>query len=294
MPRKQAVRTRRRSATGPNSPFKLSYATLAAEFGRRGIPTSLPDFCDHPQFLQVENQNPGLLNNFAAFVAKRAYDHAYIARSERLVRELSSLLHAELVANGRDGACVDVSGILLRSLHAEGIWSCEIKGSLTIEFPPESGLQRRYFWSVDHGEFVAGHAWVFAPPYSVVDVAVRQQAHQPPELRYIPDMVLSRSLIQARFEIDDIVSPSARAEMLSLGIPPGKHLESAPHVPAIFAAFPATDVHDHRGASLKYIPVAVLAPDGSFEDMRNMSFDGLTPWQLYRSKLAPRLRELGL
>jgi hypothetical protein len=150
-----------------------------------------------------------------------------VANARRVIDEAANFLHAALVAHSRLGACVDISGILFRTLEEEGIWSCGVKGSLTINFPRSSRIRTRYFWSADHGDFVAGHAWLFAPPYTVVDIAVRQQPYRSKEKRYIPERVLTTNDVPVPVDTDDIVSPSARAELMAHGVPPDRHLEVA-------------------------------------------------------------------
>jgi len=273
------------------SPFAASLEELQEGFRYFGVPTDAPGFCDHPAFLELEQRNPEILNLYAAFVAKRHYTQEYLDRAVAVISRASGLLHRELVRHGRLGACVDISGILSRLLDREQIWNCGIKGSLTITFPLESGVEPRYFWSCDHGQFTAGHAWLFAPPFTVVDISVRQQPYDVQEASYIPDTVLSTDTHPVEVSVEDIVSPSARAEMLQQGIPPQHHLEAgARYIPGIFQAFTPIVVSGLNGASLKYSPVAVHASDGTFEEMRNMDFDGLSPWELYVQRIQPHLR----
>jgi hypothetical protein len=273
------------------SPFIQSLVDLQDEFHKSGVPTDAPGFCDHPAFLMQEQKNPELLNNYAAFVAKRHYTKEYLHHSTKVISRASRLLHQELVRHGRLGACVDISGILSRILDLEGIWNCAIKGSSTISFPLESGLEPRYFWSCDHGEFIAGHAWIFAPPFTVVDISIGQQPYDAVETSYIPDTVLSIDTQSVKVTVQDIVSPSARSEMRRAGVPPQLHLEfGAKNIPCIFQAITPIAVPGLNGASLKYSPVAVHASDGTFKEMRNMDFNGLTPWELYEQKIQPLLR----
>ena len=90
-------------------------------------------------------------------------------------------------------------------------------------------------------------------------------------------------------DVDDIVSPSARRELLAYGVPSDQHLsEVAPLIPDIFNSFPAVVVSGLNGASLKYSPVAIHAPEDKLPDMKNMLFRDMTPWQLYHSH--PRCR----
>lgn len=272
------------------NPFSTTYEDLAEDFRCRGISFDLPGFCDDPSFFEVERDNPHYLNHYAAFIAKRPYDPNYLARAKVIIDNAVSLLHAELVEHGRLGACVDISEILFRILEQEKIWSCCIKGSLTITFPRKAGISTRYFWSVDHGNFVAGHAWLRAPPYTVVDISVRQQPYQGNQAKYIPDRILTTNTRPVIVDVEDIVSPSARMELLAYGVPPHQHLrEVAPLIPDIFDSFPAVAVSGLKGSSLKYSPVAIHVPEDKLPYMENMMFRGLTPWQLYHLQFAGKL-----
>lgn len=276
------------------NPFTASYNTLVEKFKELEIPTDNPGFCDHPAFLTTEQINPDFLNWYAAYVAKRPYDLAYLTNTRKTVANVVRLLHAELLKNGRLGACIDISGILSRILDKEGIWNCGVKGSLTINFPKNANISPRHFWSVDHGNFVAGHAWVFAPPFTVIDISVRQQPYKGREIKYLPEIVLSDDIKQVLVHIDDVVSPSARMEMLAYGVPPNQHLyQAAKYIPHIFSSIPAISAPGLHGTKLKYTPVAIHAPDSLLEEMNNMSFDGLTPWELYTGRIAKAILSNG-
>jgi hypothetical protein len=272
------------------NPFSTTYEALADDFRYRGIAFDSPGFCDDPSFFEVERGDPHYLNHYASFVAKRPYEPNYLLRAKAIIDHAVSRLHAELVEHGKLGACVDISEILFRILEQEKIWSCCIKESLTITFPRIAEIDTTYFWSVDHGNFVAGHAWLRAPPYTVVDISVRQQSYRGNEAKYIPDRVMATDTRPAIVDVNDIVSPSVRRELLAYGVPPHQHLQKvAPLIPDIFDAFPATVVSGLNGASLKYSPVAIHAPEDKLPDMENMVFRGLTPWQLYHAKFTGKL-----
>jgi hypothetical protein len=90
--------------------------------------------------------------------------------------------------------------------------------------------------------------------------------------------------------VNDIVSLSARRELLVYGIPSDQHLsEVAPLIPDIFNSFPAVVVSDLNVASLKYSPVAIHAPEDKLPDRENMLFRDMTPWQLFHSQFAGKL-----
>jgi len=272
------------------NPFSATYEDLAEDFRCRGISFDLPGFCDDPSFFEVERGVPHYLNHYAAFIAKRPYDANYLARAKVIIDNAVSLLHAELIEHGRLGACVDMSEILFRILEQEKIWSCCIKGSLTITFPRKTGIDTSYFWSADHGNFVAGHAWLFAPPYTVVDISVKQQPYRGNEANYIPDRILTTDTRPVIVTDEDIISPPVRMDLSAYGVPLHQHLkEVAPLIPDIFEAFPAVSVPGLKGSSLKYSPVAIHAPEDKLPYLENMMFRGLTPWQLYHSQFAGNL-----
>jgi hypothetical protein len=272
------------------NPFTSTYEDLAEDFRGRGISFDSPGFCDDPSFFEVERGDPHYLNHYAAFVAKRPYDANYLARAQVIIDNAVSLLHTELVEHGRLGACVGISEILFRILEQEKIWSCCIKGSLTITFPRKTGIGTSYFWSADHGNFVAGHVWLYAPPYTVVDISVKQQPYRGNEANYIPDRILTTNPRPVIVNDEDIISPPVRMVLSANGVPPRQHLkEVAPLIPDIFDAFPAVAVPGLKGSSLKYSPVAIHAPEDKLPYLENMMFRGLTPWQLYHSKFAGKL-----
>ena len=138
---------------------------------------------------------------------------------------------------------------------------------------------------------MAGHAWVFAPPFTVVDISVKQQTFGKKERIYLPDTVLSTETRHAHVDADDIVSPAARMEMSANGVPSDQHLFVVTRlIPDILSAFPPIAEPGLLGATLKYSPVAIHAPDGSLEQMRCMTFDKLTPFEIYTSKVRAALR----
>ncbi len=274
----------------PVNPFKADHQQLLTRFSDLGISTEAPGFCDLPPFLAAEAEDPDYLNNYAAFISKKPYSAEYLAFAKRKIEKACDLLSVELIKHGRLGACVDISGILFRILEEEGIWSCCIKGSLTIGFPSGSGIGTKYFWSSDIGQFVAGHAWLFAPPFTVVDITARLQPYKGKERNYIPNKVLSTRTKHATVRTEDVVSPEARLMLQARGIPPQDHLGTAAHlIPDIFESLPPIEVNGFKGSKLKYVPVAIHAPQEKLRDINNMTFDGLSPWELYIEKFKGKL-----
>jgi len=258
-----------------------SFQEIQADFLRRGIPTDKPGFYDHPRFLDVEKYYPEYLNNYARFVYERPRDLTYDELVKKKVPVIAKHFHDKLKAHGRLGACVDISGLISRALEFEGIWNYVVKGSLTIEFPKKSRIVTKYFWSVDTGEFTAAHAWVVAPPLHIIDISIQLQPYSDGEEKYLPKIICSEAGLITKVNLEDIVSPEVRQYFTSIGVPKGRLLLAAsPGTSQFIEVFPARllEFHDTR---MKFVPVAVTAPDAAFENMRAMLFGGKTGYEIY-------------
>ena len=77
-----------------------------------------PGFYDTPQFQAVEREHPAFLKSYADFIQNLTLSAKYVDRARQIVRDTAEFLFNELVADGRKGACVDISGLVLR-----GFWS---------------------------------------------------------------------------------------------------------------------------------------------------------------------------
>jgi len=95
---------------------------LEAEFGRLRIDFGNPAFCETPGFLDAEQLDPGLLIKYAQYINTLTFTPEYMERARTVVRETAEFLYAELVADGRRGACIDISQTLQRFLERQGIW----------------------------------------------------------------------------------------------------------------------------------------------------------------------------
>lgn len=274
-------------------PFNATFEQLYRDFTKRGIAVEVPGFCDHGEFLRCEqNENPEYLNNYAAFISKMNFTDDYLRDARLKIGKISSLLSDELLKSGRQGACVDISGILGRILAAEGIWNCIVKGSVTTFFPAGSGVKTKYLWSIDSGDFTAGHAWIFAPPFQIVDLTIGQQSYSARESSFFPTVVLSEERSPVEVDVRDVVSPNAETDLKFRGLSAQAYVLSNTLIPRIFRCFPPLMVPFLNDAYAKYVPVAFGAPDGDFQSMSCMHFEGLTPFQLYAEKIKPALSRM--
>ena len=268
------------------------YEELKTEFQSKGIPFDQTDFYDHPKFLQAEQRDPSYLIKFAKFVDAQPYSSEYLEKAETIIRDVVKILSNELKNNGREGACVDIAGILARILERKGIWCACIKGSTTIEFPKNSGEEVIYYWSADNGSFTAGHAWVYAPPFSIVDISLKQQPYTGNKKKFIPEIILVKEAEKAISEIEDIISPEVRLQMLNQGVPQSSMLNlGASELKTVQSSFPAQLV-TIGNTKFKYSPVAVHASIESLPGMKNMKFNGMYPFEMYEKKIDKQVENI--
>lgn len=267
-----------------------SLGMIQDDFQANGIGTDAPAFYDNPRFIEIERDHPDYLNNYARYVQQRKYSDNYIETARKDIPAIANVLNRELVIDGRLGACVDMSGVFSRILEAEGYWNFVVKGSLSITFPHNSGISRKHYWSIDSGDFVAGHAWVYAPPFFIADLTIRQQPYSRGEGAWLPDKVLSDIPKIGRPTVVDIVSPEVREYCLRCGVPESDHLEFvAPELPRFLRTFETYEVAVN-GLDLRYVPVAIGAPDCTLGEMAGFSESAMRPIDMYNNLVVPALR----
>ncbi len=261
---------------------------LEAEFEELGIDFANPAFCETPAFLRVEQRNPRLLIKYAQYINTLTFAPEYLDRARQVIRETADFLYAELVADGRRGACVDISQTVQRFLERQGLWVYFVGGGLRLQFPAASGIGAKYFWPIMHGDnpAVMGHAWACAPPFKVIDLSFSIQPYRANEQRYLNGYVLTEECEPPAEQttIDDLMENEAMEEFQRcFRRPPA--LDDLPRIgfPNILdfmAEFPSckTTKDDVR---LKYFPTKVSAPNLPMEQMRNLRLRDRYPIQLY-------------
>jgi hypothetical protein len=274
--------------------YQKSLTDLEQEFKKNSIDFSSVGFYDNPSFLKIERTQPDFLANYANYVNKRAYSAEYIQKAQKEILFIAEILHGELVTDGRMGACVDVSIALSRILEKEGFWNYIVKGSLTIEFSNNLGIANKHFWSVDvlsEREIAAAHAWVVAPPYYVVDIAVSQQPYQGSEKEHIPKLICSLEFKPFEVVEIDLISPSASAIMTLEGIKGNKLI----HIKNDYHDFIKTfkpcliELNDIK---FKYTTIGISAPDEPIERVKTLNLNGKFPLEIYNDIIKPKLIKL--
>lgn len=134
-------------------------------------------------------------------------------------------------------------------------------------------------------KLAAGHAWVYAPPFSIVDITLRQQPYTGTKKQYIPEIVLIKKGMKAVSTVEDIISPEVRILMQSQRIPKSLMLDyGASELKLIQKTFPAQLI-EFSETKIKYSPVAAHASIESLPDMSNMEFDGKSPYEMYKQEI---------
>ena len=263
---------------------------LSKELAGFGIPTDHPGFYDHPAFVAMERKNPEFLETYAAFVRSRPIEPHYAAHTRQIVKIVGPALNEELVLDGRIGACIDLSMVLSRILEREGVWNYVVKGALTIDYPKSTGYGTGYFWPIDVTDIKAGHVWVCAPPYSVIDLTVHQQPYGEDRQKHIPGFVITESTEPYTPSIVDICSSEVLSDLRRRGLPiPNETLfEIQPKLRGFFQSFPATIVRSGE-TILKYIPCAITASDRPLEEITSLRLRGRTGYEVYEQRLKAAL-----
>jgi hypothetical protein len=253
-------------------------------FSEKGIDISKPGFYDDPIFLELERQNPSLLNNYASLIKQTIFDAEYLTRVEEKIIKLASVLYRELEKDGRQGACIDLSTVLSRMLDKEGIWNYVSKGSLTITFPAGSGLNKKFFWTIDSGEYTAAHAWITAPPFQIIDLAIKQQPYKYNEKSFLPDMILQKAVDDTELDLTDLVEPTI-LNYLKLKTRGNKDLMLINVGPNLkpFSEFFRPVTFTLNGVQLKYTPTGIAASDVPLEQISSLKLNGKFGIDIYNS-----------
>jgi hypothetical protein len=265
-----------------------TFEELEQIFRERGIDCTRPGFYDLPAFQRGEGEIAGFIENYCEYVHLLQFDREYQDRARMIILELSNFLAGELAADGRTGACIDVSGALMRILERERVWSCMVGGAATVFFPSQSGLVPRYFWPFLHPDNPArtGHMWLFAPPFKVVDITLALQNWNGRESEHIPAVVACEEFEPAEAEVGDLMED----DLVELFYHDYNRLPRLQDIAAELETtrkFPPFQVAANA-TRIKYVPTHISAMDGALDQMRNLRLRGRYPAQLYQRFLEQR------
>lgn len=266
-----------------------SYKELLEEYQRNYIPIDALGFYDHPNFIKIEKQRPQYLETYAVFVKKKDYDLSYLRKAEKEIPLIASLLLNELVKDGRVGACVDISQVLSKILEKEGYWNYVVSGSVVINFPPSSRISNKYFWTFDDQiNTDVGHAWCFAPPFSVIDITLRQQPYKLGEEKYISPCVLEKSESDCKVCINELCSSSFLEGRALRGIVDEEGIEDIRDFLKVFKP----SISNYQETNVKYIPCGIKAAEVGLENIKSLKLNGKYGIDIYNSIIKPELTKV--
>ncbi len=267
-----------------------NYKNYLDYFTSEKIDISYPGFYDDEQFFKLEQKNPNLLESYAGFVDQKTFDNQYLDNAERIIKLTTALLYKQLQTDGRLGACIDASMVLSRILEKEGIWNYQVKGSLTITFPKQTLLKRKFFWSVDQGNYVAAHSWIIAPPFKIVDLTIRQQPYKQGEETFLPEVVLKKETKVSTLDLEDIVEPNILNILkIQYGNDKVKIMNAISSNLISFTNRFKPELFEEEGVIFKYSPTGIVAPDLPFELATSLKLNGLYGIEIYNKIVRPQL-----
>jgi hypothetical protein len=281
-------------------PYTSSCDEIRRELASLGVGVDRPDFLNNPRLIAYVGEVPTILNNYARYVNCRQYSESYLRYAEHVVRTVAEVIYEELVREGRRGACIDASGVMSQILESEGVWSYQASGSMTMTFPTESGIPNLYNYSynVTDLNFSAGHSWLVAPPFAVVDVTIGLQAHEAVDERvnaYLPSYIMQKEVSSADFDVTDISSPAYLAAAAAHGVSL-RELRAGlrENFREFSSVFPTTSLVTDRGVEVKYIPLGINNMDGTLEENRSLCLSGNFGATIYEELVKPRLSDEGV
>jgi len=255
---------------------------------------SKPGFYDEPAFLAAEQNDKTLLDAYAGYIDGLALDEVYLNRARHCVQRSAKFLHQWLIRDGRKGACIDMSQMLSRFLEQQGVWNYIVKGATALYPAPHTRLEPKFHWLYDSNgdpNATASHAWLCAPPFRIVDLTLGMQQNSGNEDRYLGEPILAEHASRDAARLEEVFDPAIRAAyQRQLGRPISmKDLSEID--PALLEKLNRRGSWqvDLADVSVRYIAVAVTAPDQPFEKARGWSMCGKFGWDLWLDfqRLAP-------
>lgn len=271
--------------------MNLKAADLENNFKQLNIDYKSPGFYDSKEFLFQEQRDHSFLEKYAEYVNAQTYSSTYSKRASLEIPFIAQLLHQELIKDGRLGACVDVSMVLSRILEREGFWNYTTKGSLTITFPKNSGLEKKHFWTVDNGKHSAGHSWVVAPPFTVIDLTLKQQPYKQNEQKLISDYICSEQKTETSIDEIDVISPSILLDAEIQGFTGKKLKFVGKNFLNISERFPALQIEKENNL-YKYVTVAISASEDPLETITTLKLSNRIGIEIYNDLILPELLKL--
>lgn len=259
-------------------------------FKKRKIDPTRVAFYNDPAFLAAERADPAFLEFYAAYVRLRPRDPAYDTHVRSVVPRAVAALAKEIQLDGQKGVCVDASMMLMKMLELHGVWSYGCNGALTIHSPKLSSPT--HFWPIDVND-VAGHVWLVAPPFEIVDVSLACQAYFRGEEKFLPLFLVAEGGRRIIPEATDYCSSEvlAHARVRYGRLPRDIHFRLDPHLKRRSQYFPSFEIIS-GDAKLHYCSGGISASDApNLQAITSRKWNGLLAADVYEQAIKPALAE---
>lgn len=257
---------------------------LRMMFDKMGIDYSMPGFYNDINFITEERKNPKFLETYAQYINNMKFTNEYIEKAEFITCKIAKILVAELKKSNQKGRCIDMSLIFSKMLEKENIWNYAIRGALAIEGKKESYLDNidAYFFFHDVPQ-ASGHTWLFVPPFFVVDITLKYQQYANEQTKLInclPEINMTKEVDYCSINISHIYSPEFLSMYNCFQLP-----EDLKIFNDIFKPFKIKN----NNYFLSYYPCGITASDGSLEENKSISLNGLNALDVYNKLVRPML-----
>jgi hypothetical protein len=259
---------------------------MPSRFDSLQLDKSKPGFYDHPAFLAAEKKDASLLEAYADYIDELAFDADYLSFARARIVASAQFLHQRLLADGRKGACVDMSQVLSRFLEQQGVWNYMVKGAAAVYPASDTGIHAAFHWLYDSRaseQSVAPHAWVCAPPCNVVDLTLGRQENAGDEDRLLREPIVAEGARRSTPRIEEVFDPPIRdayARQLRRPIT----MSDLGHIDkALVTKLQRRGTWEVElpNVLIRYVGVAVTAPDQPFERARGWLIGGKSGWELW-------------
>lgn len=267
------------------------HALLTADFEVSGIDPDRFGFYDQLGFLARENADPAYLERYAQWVLKRPRSPYYEDHVRAVVPKLAHLLSETFAVHDAHGRCHYACSMMTRMLDLLQVWSFGLFGSVVIE-APDRGLKRTMrtmaFKRDLDPDTAAGHAWVCAPPFLIVDTTLALQRWDAAILPLLPGVVVAgseASKVEAR--VEDIVDDHVRDLFADAEgwRDPYLHQRLDPSLRGFHRTFPARDVIT-PDLNMRFVPVLIRQPTERLAEIE-MKRGGPSGQAVWNSIVAP-------
>ncbi len=127
-----------------------------------------------------------------------------------------------------------------------------------------------------------GHAWIYAPPFKIVDVSISLQPYSEEQQRYFDGYTLTEQWDEPRKAIG--IRDLMENELVEDHVRRFRQMPTMNNVSAnqrqFMREFPARDFAK-GGLNFTYIPVKISAPDVPLEQMLHPTLSGRCPVQVF-------------